>query len=802
MNLFGNLVKYLFCLIILCCIFFSCTVVKNPPAGKPFIYDNKIKVTGNISKDEKKKLTNDLATYWDDSLYAHKVQQFGVRYVLRNPPVFDTVNIARTRVFMTGYLNSQGYYTPSFKNIDSCYSIDTVTVKGEQQIRTTIALNIDPGKPTIIDSLSYNLKDNFLNALAIRTSGNSSIKPGKTPFSKQAVASELDRLMTIYRRRGYFLLTRDNLVAEIDTSLISPELLALDPFEQARIIAEAAQKKKENPACNIVIKKRENPDSTQAQNDTIFFKQYFIGNIYYYPETKRYDVPDSLIQNMASFKQDRHNYSTMLYNKGLFKFRVLREHTYQRRGRPYNEDQFYKTLNNLNQIGAWSRVDYRTVVHNDSVDFHYFLEPAARETISFNLEASHSTGDFLSTSNLIGLAFNVSYLNRNILRNALQSNTTLSNGVEFGFNQGTSFLQTVQSSITQSFSIPRLIGMRKKMGRVDAARTNLILNAAYYDRKDFYRLRSLVGSWGYQFKLRNMFVQFKAPNVELYSLDTLHLLADAFQTNPFLRTSFNTGTVIGGQGSIIWTLPGRLKRVTNYYRIGAEVSTNFWVKSWRDEIYHYFKLEGEYRKLISYPKTAWAFRAFVGVGDNVGKSKRFGNTLPFFKQYIAGGPNSMRAWGLRLLGLGSSVVRDTAALFRDRYGDMQIETNAEYRFTLAQFSSVKIGSALFVDMGNIWNIHKNDSLPNSEFDVSRLWQDWAIGVGTGLRFDFSYFLIRVDFGIKLKDPARYEENNGWLNIADFTWRNYLYSEKNPTTHTYTPAPRNNYAIQLGIGMPF
>lgn len=802
MNLFGNLVKYSCYLIVLCCIFFSCTVIRNPPAGKPFVYDNKIKVTGNISKDEKKKLTNDLATYWDDSLYAHKVQQFGVRYVLRNPPVFDTVNIARTKVFMTGYLNSQGYYTPSFTNIDSCYSIDTVIVKGEPQVRTTIIFAINPGKPTIIDSISYNFNDPYLNAQAIRASRNSTIKPGKTPFSKQVVASELDRLVTIYRRHGYFLLTRDNLIAEVDTSLISPELIALDPFDQARIIAEAAQKKKENPTCNIVIKKRESPDSTEAQSDSAFFKQYFIGKIYYYPETKRYDVPDSLMQHAASFKQYRQGIATMFYNKGLFKFRVLREHTYQRRGRPYNEDFFYKTLNNLNQIGAWSRIDYRTVVLNDSIDFHYFLEPASRETISFNLEASHSTGDFLSTSNLIGLAFNVSYLNRNILRNAIQSNTTLSNGVELGFKQGASFLQTVQSSITQTFSIPRLIGLRSLMYRVDAARTNLILNGSYYDRKDFYRLRSFTGSWGYQWKVRNMFVQFKAPNVELYSLDTLHGLDSAFKTNPFLRTSFNTGTVIGGQGNIIWTLPGRLRRVTNYYRIGVEVSTNFFVPSWRNKVYQYFKLEGEFRKLITYPKTAWAFRVFAGVGDNVGKSKRFGNTLPFFKQYVAGGPNSMRAWGLRLLGLGSSVVSDTAALFRDRYGDMQMETNAEYRFTLAQFSSVKIGSALFVDMGNIWNIHKNDSVPNSEFDAGRLWQDWAIGVGTGLRFDFSYFLIRVDFGIKLKDPARYTKNNGWLDVSHFTWRNYIYSEKNPTTHAYTPAPRNNYAIQLGIGMPF
>ena len=188
-----------------------------------------------------------------------------------------------------------------------------------------------------------------------------------------------------------------------------------------------------------------------------YFKPYHVSNIYYYPETGRYDIPDSLMRDTASFKKYRQNNFTMFYKKGLFKFQPLREHTYQRRGALYNEDNFYKTLNNLNQVGAWERIDYRTVLHNDSVDFHYFLTPAKRETISLNLEASHSTGDFFSTSNCTGVAFNISYLNRNVWRSAIQSTTTLSNGVEFGFNQGTSFIQTLQSSLTQSFRFPGLL---------------------------------------------------------------------------------------------------------------------------------------------------------------------------------------------------------------------------------------------------------------------------------------------------------------------------------------------------------
>lgn len=781
---------------------FNRVSIKNYPEGKPFVYNNNIKVTGTLPSDEKKRLTNDLAGYWDDSMHAQRLQKFGVFFTIKNPPVFDTANLTRTKIFMTGYLNSQGYYTPVFNGNDSSFFIDTVIKHDKPQYRTTVTVTVSPGKQTIIDSLAYSLDDSILNRISENNVKASVIKPGKTPFSKQVIASELDRLVNLYRQRGYFLITRDNLIAEIDTSLISPELMTLDPFEQARLIAEAAQKAKTNPTCDVVIQKRPATDST-TRSDSIYFTRFYIGNIYYFPETRLNDIPDSLLRDTASFRAYRENTFTMYYQRKLFKFGVLRQHTFQGYGHLYNEDNFFKTLNNLNQIGAWDRIDYRTSIRKDSVDFYYFLTPAKKQTVSLNLEASHSTGDFLSTSNLLGLAFNIGYLNRNILRSAIQSNTILSNGVEFGFNQSGSFLQTLQSSLTQSFSIPHLILLDKILNtyRLDATRTNLLLNASYYDRKDFYRLRSFTGNTGWQWKQKNLVWQFKFPNVEIYSLDTLHGLDSAFKTNPFLRTSFNTGAVVGGQGNLVFTYPGRSNNISNYARFAGELSY-LPGKSFQDRVYRFIKFEAEYRKLINLPKSAWAFRGFAGVGYNFGHSPHFGNTLPFFKQFVAGGPNSMRAWGLRLLGLGSSVVSDTAALFRDRYGDMQLETNAEFRFNVAQFSSVKIGSALFVDMGNIWNIHKNDSVPNSEFSLKRLGQDWAIGIGTGLRFDFSYFLIRVDFGIKLKDPARYTVNNGWLNLSDFTWKNYIYSKKDHDTGVYIPATRNNYAIQLGIGLPF
>jgi hypothetical protein len=72
-----------------------------------------------------------------------------------------------------------------------------------------------------------------------------------------------------------------------------------------------------------------------------------------------------------------------------------------------------------------------------------------------------------------------------------------------------------------------------------------------------------------------------------------------------------------------------------------------------------------------------------------------------------------------------------------------------------------------------------------------LYKDLAVGVGTGLRFDFNYFIVRIDYALKMKDPTR-STNNGWLNLSNIQW-----TEVKPNTMRV-----NNYAWQFGIGLPF
>ena len=95
-----------------------------------------------------------------------------------------------------------------------------------------------------------------------------------------------------------------------------------------------------------------------------------------------------------------------------------------------------------------------------------------------------------------------------------------------------------------------------------------------------------------------------------------------------------------------------------------------------------------------------------------------------------------------------AYVAPTESVFQQP-GELILESSFELRGKLAGF----LNGALFMDIGNVWTLKKEDARPNSQFDVGNLANTLAIGSGAGLRFDFSFLIIRFDLGIKLWGPA-------------------------------------------------
>lgn len=783
-NFFSLTVLSLFLAMISSCSVSKRTFIRNHPVNRAFVYDNKLTLKGDLSKDEKIRLTNDLEKYWDDSLQVRRIQQFGLFYKIKNPPVFDSGNIARSVNFMNAYLNSQGYYYAGFTN---SVRIDTV----KDQLRATVGMNITVGRNISIDSVSYDLGDTTLQNLTKEAKKNTILTKG-TRYTKQLISSELDRLVSVYRQNGYYKLTREDIYALVDTTDTKLLQLTLDPFKQAQIIADAARTRRENPTWDITVRKRPTFDSSRLT-------QYHIGRLYYYPETRITDITDS-ITSQTGFIEVNHRNLTMRYKKGLFNYRPLREHTFLRNGDLYNENNYFKSLNTLGQIGAWQQVDARPKIRDkDSLDLYFFLVPAIKQNFTIDLEGSRNTAD-IGLGNLWGISTNLAYNNKNVWKSAIQSLATFRTGIELNLLTGNqnNLIQTFLINLGHTYVFPKLLLPFKNPGiltKLDNKRTLFTINGAYVDRRDYYQLRSLVTSWGYEWKKGNNVWLYKPINAELYAIDTLDGLRKLFISNPFLRTSFNSGKVISQSISLIKNFNNTNNpNKSHFIRMGLEEAGGLLglIGRWNEQLYRYIKVEAEYRQSIKMQKTELAYRAFAGVGYNYGSDTLRDKTLPFFKQFSAGGPYSMRAWGLRQLGLGSSVQSEADTSnnsYRDRFGDMQLEANMEYRFPLTTIAGIKVASALFADIGNVWNVIQNPANPEAKFSFKNLGRNLAIGVGTGIRIDFSYFLIRLDLAYKVKDPAR-PYNNGWMD--KFQW----------SENRENGLKINNYAFQLGIGLPF
>jgi outer membrane protein assembly factor BamA len=135
-----------------------------------------------------------------------------------------------------------------------------------------------------------------------------------------------------------------------------------------------------------------------------------------------------------------------------------------------------------------------------------------------------------------------------------------------------------------------------------------------------------------------------------------------------------------------------------------------------------------------------AFRSFFGIAIPYGNSK----SIPFSRSYFAGGTNDNRAWQSYSLGPGSS-----GGLNDFNEANMKIALNTEFRFKY--FGD--LNGAIFADCGNIWNVFDSETDETKIFSGFKSLESLALGTGTGLRYDFKFFIIRFDFGFKTYNPA-------------------------------------------------
>lgn len=761
----------------------SCGVYVKGYPKKPFVYETNINLIGNLSKDSSDLLQRRLNTQLDDSMRVRKVTRIfdhGIsRRVLDKPPAYDTASADRSIIYMHALLVSLGYFrdTISYKA-----RIDTVN---DDQYRTNITFDVRPGKPVPLDSISFNIDHPELQQLAMDSRENSLLKKGE-PFAKGTISLELDRLTTIYRNNGYLRFGRDMLQGLWDT--IDVELLrpTLDPTEQL-LILQKLKEQRQNPKADLTIRLKPGVDTNRLA-------KFYIGNVtvrpdYNYspdptmaPDTTGRD-PDSSFVNGIKVK----------YFDYLFKPKLFPPNIYLYRDSVYDQRNHNKTIDRLNSLGVWGLVSVEPVRRGrDTADFMIKLTPAKKYAFTSSLEGSLNNSAI--SSNLVGFNINLNLQIRNVFKMANLSSTSVRFGVETGKDAFTKvkFIQTRQVSVSQSFYFPRplLISRMLSKQQRENASTLFAINAANTERRELFNLFTVNSSWGYDLRWRtenhSSSLSLRIPNFEYSSLTEKPLLSTLFANNPSLRYVFTDGFI----SSIIagYTRSGTKRKGSNIFHGNFETSglTAGLIgnsKFLDSNLYRFLKADVEFVRKLSFLDKDLVLRFFLGVGyefnSTVHPDKK--NNLPFFKQYFAGGPNSMRAWSLRRLGPGSTVK--DFGINPERYGDVQLEGNIEYRFPLGKPFGLKVNGALFTDIGNIWFLKKAAGRPDEEvFNFSRLGKDIAIGAGLGFRIDFSFFVVRFDYAYKVKDPSPGDINkqNKWFN----NWELF------------------NGQFQLGISYPF
>lgn len=147
-------------------------------------------------------------------------------------------------------------------------------------------------------------------------------------------------------------------------------------------------------------------------------------------------------------------------------------------------------------------------------------------------------------------------------------------------------------------------------------------------------------------------------------------------------------------------------------------------------------------------KKVIAMRLFGGLAIPYGNS----NSIPFTRSYFSGGSNDNRGWQSYRLGPGQSGgIND----FNE--ANMKLFFSTEYRFNVAG----KWFGAFFIDASNVWNVFDEVEQKEYTFNGISSIKDFAVASGFGIRYDFSFFVFRLDLGFKTYNPS-IESDRKWF----------------------------------------
>jgi len=685
------------------------------------------------------------------------------------------------------YYKNEGYF-------DSNVYADTIINENQAKIKYSVTTNTR----YLIDSISINVKSKDIDSL-ISVNQKSSILKQNEYFSINKLILERDRLVNIFKNNGIY------------------------DFQQRSInynvLIDSTGVNKKIP---LII-------SIKNPNEEKLYQIKKINDINIYVETL-----DEL-SNIGSFTDSINYNGVKIFSKGNLNYspKSLIEPIFYKKGEDYSEDKKLLTSRYYSNLGAFK---YPRIIMEDVKDSllsSIYLLPRDRFSLGFDLDFTHSNIEDFGIS--FGTNFNIRNIFRGTENLSLNLNNSIGASKDIG-DPSDSFFNLFELGGNLNLRIPRAVLpfkaeriLRKDMNPItniivgSTVQKNIGLDKQYYS--GIYEVNWNPTKYSkINFKLLD-FEYVNNQNISNYfnvyknSYDKLNYISSLYNIDQSLidqngdliipegsdlfinqvlnnETSLDSGTDFYKNVNSILERKERLTE--NNIIIGSSITVNRNTQeNFLDENFSQlrFKFEmvgnlfnellrgrnlnsnnkveisnilpSQYTKAeINYIKhillnngDVFAFRAFTGIAIPYGNS----NYIPFTRSYYAGGSNDNRAWKAYKLGPGSSSnIND----FNE--ANLKIAFNLEYRNKI----SGNLNGAFFIDFGNIWNVNDNvedDSMTfNNLSDLSEL----AIGTGFGLRYDFNFFVLRLDTAFKTYNPAK-EKSNRWFR--DFSLNKAVFN---------------------------
>jgi len=480
----------------------------------------------------------------------------------------------------------------------------------------------------------------------------------------------------------------------------------------------------------------------------------------------------------------------------------------------FSENHLRKTLTNFTRLGLYAPGNY-SITANDStheLDVLLVLKPLPKW--QFKTEYEFSTNNIA----LFGLNGNVSFTKRNAFRLGDQLEFRANVGAESqqltGSVATSSGLNTLDLGLRAQISIPGILkpGWFQKWKLNGEEQTLISLIYQRQKRQDFDRnvFKTGLGISG----LVHGRTQYQIWPVEITFANT-GFISEALQKilesgDPLLRANFVSYFSTGIRGSWIQDRIRESKR--DYIGLTLEGSGNLYTllkattknQKLTDTVgglpyFRFLKLDAEWRKhFLGKGESMIAARALGSIGLPYGNQK----TLPLEKRTFGGGTNSLRAWPIRGMGPGSLSNYANGRLIQ--FGEIRLESNLEWRFRVAG----PLKGALFIDAGNIWTLSDTSYTGLGNFTAKRFINEIAINQGLGLRYDFGFFVMRVDFAVKVRDPA-FVHGRRWVigQWFDQAWRNNgwrleVQGDRPPLDQNGVSPTYPLFSTVFGINYPF